>query len=844
MVLGLLLFSYIPAYGQVIVVQAPLLGATGEQRVIVILVNFLDKTSQPFSIATANDVVFNQTNAYYSEASYQKTWLSGTVVGWYTLPITIGTSCPTDQIFNEAVKAADPSVNFNNYSRIMVMFPGLAGCNFGGQGTLGKNTVTTNDGTISASKAWINYDLPDLGVVGHELGHNLGVHHANALDCGAEVVTTETVSSAMTTCKDYEYGDFIDIMGVPSDGHMNASFKNKLGWFDTANVVTLGTSMDAGTYTLNPLESFSTGIQLIRVLRGVDSLNRPNYYNIEYRQPIGQDSFLSTNSSSLYTNYTNSTKGALIHLDYDTTASYASQTRLLDMTPNSDTSPCYTRGCADSRDGSLGINKTFTDPTGIQITPIAMSSSSLTVNVNFPLSPRVLITNPPNGAFIRGIYNLTASVISGQTISRTDFYADGVYLGTDTVSPYSLAWDTANNGDGPHLLTAMAQDISSNQGVSPMVNVTVDNTPPVVSIASPSNGSTVSGQVQVTVNASDVTSGISNVFFVVDGIIINFYDRTTSSPYIFTWDTANEANGVHTLTAYAIDLAGNRSNNQNIAVTLTTSQPPVLAAIGNKSVNEGSNLSFTISATDPDGGTLTYSATGLPTGAVFNVSTRVFSWTPTYVQAGSYSVTFTVTDAGGLSDSETTVITANNVNRPPVLNTIGNKTITVGQSLTFSVSATDPDGDALTYSASGLPAGATFNASTRVFSWTPAAGQAGSYNITFTVTDSRGLSNSETITIAVTAPVQLARITTPAPGSQITTSSVTFGWSANPASTQYYLWAGTAPNTNNLRNLNAGTNTSITTTVPLDGTLLYVSVWSLVNGVWVKDHEVSYTRSR
>ncbi len=88
-----------------------------------------------------------------------------------------------------------------------------------------------------------------------------------------------------------------------------------------------------------------------------------------------------------------------------------------------------------------------------------------------------------------------------------------------------------------------------------------------------------------------------------------------------------------------------------------------------------------------------------------------------------------------------------------------------------------------------------------------------------------------------------AQITSPVPGSQITTGNVTFAWTANPAATQYYLWLGTAPNTKNVGNINAGTNTSVTVTVPLDGKALYASIWSRVNGIWVKDHEANYTRS-
>jgi hypothetical protein len=68
-------------------------------------------------------------------------------------------------------------------------------------------------------------------------------------------------------------------------------------------------------------------------------------------------------------------------------------------------------------------------------------------------------------------------------------------------------------------------------------------------------------------------------------------------------------------------------------------------------------LTFTISAIDPDGDTLTYSASNLPAGASFNPSPHTFSWTPTYSQAGSYpNVHFQVSD-GSLTASEDITIT-------------------------------------------------------------------------------------------------------------------------------------------------------------------------------------------
>jgi hypothetical protein len=89
------------------------------------------------------------------------------------------------------------------------------------------------------------------------------------------------------------------------------------------------------------------------------------------------------------------------------------------------------------------------------------------------------------------------------------------------------------------------------------------------------------------------------------------------------------------------------------------------------------------------------------------------------------------------------------INQSPILDLIGDQSINTAQLLTFTVSASDPEGDALIYSASNLPAGATFNASTMTFSWTPGSNQVGSYpGVRFEVSDG-DLTDSEDILITV-----------------------------------------------------------------------------------------------
>jgi hypothetical protein len=250
--------------------------------------------------------------------------------------------------------------------------------------------------------------------------------------------------------------------------------------------------------------------------------------------------------------------------------------------------------------------------------------------------------------------------------------------------------------------------------------------------------------------------------------------------------------------------------------------PPVLSTIGNKTVNEGSLLTFTATANDSDtpGQTLTFSLdAGAPSGADIHPSSGVFNWSPSEMQGpGVYSVTIRVTDSGSplMSDSEMISITVNEMNTPPVLAPIGNKVVAEVALVTFTASATDSDvpAQALTYSLdAGAPTGATINATSGVFTWTPTAAQGPSTNpITIRVMDngSPALSDFETINIIVNdsaaAAPRFTRIT-------ISAGVVTLQWSSQSGKT-YRLQRST--NLVSWINLGSDINASAATTSTTD----------------------------
>ncbi len=169
-----------------------------------------------------------------------------------------------------------------------------------------------------------------------------------------------------------------------------------------------------------------------------------------------------------------------------------------------------------------------------------------------------------------------------------------------------------------------------------------------------------------------------------------------------------------------------------------SNQAPIWSQIPTQSVAVGQTVQFTVFASDPNGDALTYSSFNLPSGSSFNTATKAFYWTPSSSQTGTYNVTFRVSDGFNTVDMIVTInvqTTGGSGSGAPVWNQIGSLNTAPGQLLQFTVYASDPNGDFLTYSAFNLPSGASFNDSTKTFIWYPSQNQVGIYTITFRVSD-------------------------------------------------------------------------------------------------------------
>ncbi|RPH55200.1 MAG: hypothetical protein EHM89_17535, partial [Acidobacteria bacterium] len=325
--------------------------ATGAKRVAIVLFNFSNDASQPYTPAFASGVAFTNSNsvaAYYAETSWGQLTLTGDVFGWYTIPDRSDTCAVGAWATSVTTAVAAASIDLGLYDNVVYAFPYAASCAWSGKASMPGRTSWLN-GTSGMS----------LHTMAHELGHNFRTHHASALNCtegGVRVALSQT-------CTVSEYGDPFSVMGGASHyQHTNFS-RGNFGWLSNANTLTATAS---GDYSVRPIENDDpTGIQVLRIPRADTGL----YLTLEFRQPFGTsfDTFSATDPV---------TNGVTVRLTADYSA--PSQTRLIDSTP----------ATLSFADAPLAVGQTLMDPvSGVSITTVGVSSSGASVRISFGAVP-------------------------------------------------------------------------------------------------------------------------------------------------------------------------------------------------------------------------------------------------------------------------------------------------------------------------------------------------------------------------------------------------------------------------------------------------------------------------
>jgi hypothetical protein len=422
-------------------------------------------------------------------------------------------------------------------------------------------------------------------------------------------------------------------------------------------------------------------------------------------------------------------------------------------------------GTADSNTATVTITVT-----PVNDAPVAANDSKSTAE-DTPLSASVPAATDVEGDALT--YHTTGTALPGLS-----FNADGSYTYTPPANFHGQVSFTYRANDG---------QANSNEATV-TITVTPVNDAPVANDTS-----------ETTLEDTPLSSSVSATD--VDGDTLTFV-LVGSAPA----GLAFNADGTYTYTPpanlfgivvfqFRADDGRLNSNNATVTITITAVNDAPVAANDSQTTPEDTPLSASVpAATDVEGDTLTYHTTGAAlTGLVFNAN-GTYTYTPPANFHGQVSFTYRANDGQTDSNEATVTITVTPVNDAPVASD-GSETTAEDTPLSDSVSATDVDGDTLTFALVGAaPAGLVFNAS-GTYTYTPPANFHGTVSFQFTANDGTLDSNAATVTVTVTpvndAPVAANDTQTTAEDTQLN-ASVPAATDADGDSLTYHT-TGTPP---------------------------------------------------
>ena len=472
------------------------------------------------------------------------------------------------------------------------------------------------------------------------------------------------------------------------------------------------------------------------------------------------------------------------------------------------------------------VNLTLTNATGATLGII--SSTVLTINDNDNPPTVALTSTSQSKAENQGTATITLQLSSASGLEITvPFTLSGTAQtdGSDysiTPSPLTipigststditvtLTNDTTYETPDETLIITLGTPTNATRGSPSSHTLTITDDDPIPDTTAPSgvininsNASyTNSTNISLSLSATDTTGVtayyLSSYNLAPEASASGWTSVTSNASYSGTISyTLSAGDGTKAIYCWYKDEAGNVSETVSDSITLDSAAPTVTISSPTSGLTLSGSVTVSVTATDSSGITgVSFKLDGSILGQEDTTIPYELSWDTTTAAKGSHSFTATATDEAGNTVTSSAVIVSVNNNHSPVLTEIGNKTIDENKELSFIIIATDQDNDNLTYTASGLPEGSSFSASTMTFTWTPSYAQAGNHKVSFRASDGE-LMDAEAITITVSNVNQAPELSPIGNKTVAENSNLQFTISAlDPDNDQLTYYVGIFPDT-------------------------------------------------
>jgi len=308
----------------------------GNLKMVAVLINLGETLDFPVDKSVINESLV-QLSEYYKLNANNRISINTDIIGPYQINQINGSSnkCPLktethlENHIVEILEISRNNVSYSDYNGIIVLAPYSGGeCDSwnGWTNDIGiPRPRDTGEGLVNLTATYVKVTSDTnsstlLELIGHEIGHNFGMGHANGLDCRSKVLPASSISYN-NECHFIKNGDPFDIMGAKANvGHLNAPHLESLGWLSPSNIQTV---TDVGeeplAFSLKPIEIPSDELKVLKIMRNIS-----DHLYLEFRQPIAFNETFA-GGGDVY-------NGALLHVVMPNNTS--SNPLIIDATPD------------------------------------------------------------------------------------------------------------------------------------------------------------------------------------------------------------------------------------------------------------------------------------------------------------------------------------------------------------------------------------------------------------------------------------------------------------------------------------------------------------------------------